>query len=180
MASQMRAIVHREYGPPDVLKLQDVEKPTPQDGEVLIKVHASSVNFPDWTFLRGRPFFIRLMSGLLKPKNTILGADIAGQVEAVGGNTRRLRPGDRVFGDMSDCGFGRFAEYVSAPEQSLVEMPDSITFEEAAASPMAAVVALQDSVMKDGYSRGIRYLSMARLGASARLRCRSPSRLGLR
>jgi NADPH:quinone reductase-like Zn-dependent oxidoreductase len=142
--TQMEAIVYEKYGPPDVLQLKEVEKPTLKDNEVLVKVHAASVNYPDWAFVRGEPFMVRLTgSGLLKPKNTILGADIAGRVEAVGRNVKQLQPVDEVFGDISGCGFGGFAEYVSVPENALALKPASTTFEEAAAVPMAAVVALQ-------------------------------------
>jgi NADPH:quinone reductase-like Zn-dependent oxidoreductase len=123
--------------------LKEAEKPTPKDNEVLIKVHAASVNAADLHFLRADPFLIRLMSGLLKPKNTILGADIAGQIEAVGRNVTLFQPGDEVFGDLSMCGRGTFAEYVCASEHALALKPSNITFEQAAAVPMAAVTALQ-------------------------------------
>jgi len=139
----MKAIVYTEYGSPDVLQLQDVEKPVPAEGEVLIKVYAASVNAADLHLLRADPFLVRLMSGLLKPKNTILGADIAGRVEAVGSNVKQLKPGDEVFGDISGCGWGGFAEYVCAREDALVLKPANLTFAQAAAVPMAAVTALQ-------------------------------------
>ena len=140
----MKAIVYTEYGPPEVLKLEEVPKPAPSDDEVLVQVHAAAVNYGDWAFLRGKPFVVRLMSGgLLKPKHTILGMDIAGRVEAVGGNVKQFRPGDEVFGDISVSGFGGFAEYASVPENALALKPASISFEEAAAVPMAGVVALQ-------------------------------------
>ena len=142
--TQMKAIVYTEYGPPDVLQLKEVEKPTPKEDEVLVQVHAASVNYPDWAFLRGKPFLVRLMSGgLLEPKYRILGADIAGRVEAVGGHVEQFQPGDEVFGDISACGFGGFAEYVAVPENALALKPANLAFEEAAAVPMAAVVALQ-------------------------------------
>ncbi len=140
----MKAIVYTKYGPPDVLQLKEVEKPTLKDNEVLIKVHAASVNYPDWGLLRGKPFLVRLMSGgLLKPKYKILGSDIAGRVEAVGRNVKQFQPGDEIFGDISAYGFGAFAEYVCVHENALALKPASTTFEEAAAVPMAAVVALQ-------------------------------------
>jgi NADPH:quinone reductase-like Zn-dependent oxidoreductase len=139
----MKAIVNTKYGSPDVLALKEVEKPTPEDDEVLIKVHAASVNAADWHLLRADPFLIRLMAGLLKPKKTILGSDIAGRVEAVGRNVKEFQLGDEVFGDISGCGWGGFAEYVSVSESVLVLKPTNITFEEAAAVPMAAVTALQ-------------------------------------
>jgi NADPH:quinone reductase-like Zn-dependent oxidoreductase len=140
----MKAIVYTKYGPPDVLQLKEVEKPTPKDNEVLVKVHAASVNAYDWHLLRADPFLVRLMGGgLLKPKNTILGADIAGRVEAVGRNVKQFQPGDDVFGDLAAWGNGGFAEYVSVPEHALALKPANISFEQAAAVPMAAVTALQ-------------------------------------
>src|SRR5688500_18157437 len=139
----MKAIIYTEYGPPDVLRLKEVEKPAPKDNEVLIKVYAASINYADWHLLNGEPFLLRLDSGLLKPKNKILGADIAGRVEAVGRNVKRFQAGDAVFGDISECGWGGLAEYVSVPENALVLKPVNLSFEEAAAVPMAAVTALQ-------------------------------------
>jgi NADPH:quinone reductase-like Zn-dependent oxidoreductase len=140
----MKAIVCTKYGPPDVLQLKEVEKPAPSDDEVLIKVHAASVNAADWHLLTADLFLVRIMGqGLLTPKNTILGADIAGRVEAVGRNVTQFLPGDEVFGDLSACGRGGFAEYVCASETELVVKPTSLSFEEAAAVPMAAVTALQ-------------------------------------
>jgi NADPH:quinone reductase-like Zn-dependent oxidoreductase len=140
----MRAMVYTEYGSPDVLQPKEVERPVPKDDEVLVKVNAASVNFGDWAFLRGEPSMVRLMgAGLFKPKNPILGADIAGHVEAVGSSISGFQPGDDVYGDISAQGFGGFAEYVSVPESTLVLKPSNISFEEAAAAPMAAVVALQ-------------------------------------
>jgi len=140
----MKAIVYTKYGPPDVLQLKEVEKPTPKDDEVLVKVHAASVNDWDWGLLRGKPFVNRLVvSGLLKPKIKTIGCDIAGQVEAVGRNVKQFQPGDEVFGDISGCGFGGFAEYVCVPENVLALKPASMTFEEAAAVPQAAILALQ-------------------------------------
>ncbi len=111
----MKAIVCTKYGPPDVLELKEVAKPTAKDNEVLIKVHAASVNSWDWDLLRGT-FLNRLIFGLLKPKNKILGADIAGRVEAVGRNVKQFQPGNEVFGDIYESGVGAFAEYVCVPE----------------------------------------------------------------
>jgi len=139
----MKAIVYEKYGPPEVLRLKEVEKPIPKDNEVLIKVHAASVNYSDWSFVRGKPFLVRMYQGLLKPKNTILGTDVAVRIEAVGRNIKQFQKGDEVFGDISGCGFGAFSEYVSVPENALALKPASMTFEEAAAVPQAAVVALQ-------------------------------------
>src|SRR5436305_6953001 len=139
----MKAIVNTHYGSPDVLQLKEVERPTPKDNEVLVKVHAASVNAAEWHLLRGKPFLMRLMGfGLLKPKNTILGAAMAGRVEAVGRNVKQLQPGDEIFGDVSKCGWGAFAEYVCAREDALALKPANVTFEEAAAVPLAAVTAL--------------------------------------
>jgi NADPH:quinone reductase-like Zn-dependent oxidoreductase len=139
----MKAIVYTEYGSPDVLELKEVDKPTPTDNEVLVKVYAVSANAADLHLLRADPFLIRLSSGLLKPKNTILGSDIAGRVEAVGRNVKQFKPGDEVFGDISAGGWGGFAEYACAHEDALVLKPANLSFEEAAAVPMAAVTALQ-------------------------------------
>ncbi len=142
--TQMKAIVYTKYGAPDVLELEEVEKPTPKDDEVLVKVHATSVNAGDWHLLRGKPLLMRLMGfGLLKPKHKILGSDIAGRVEAVGRNVKQFQTGDEVFGNTAKYGFGGFAEYVSVPENALVLKPTTISFEEAAAVPQAALVALQ-------------------------------------
>ncbi|MEI6778120.1 MAG: NAD(P)-dependent alcohol dehydrogenase [Chloroflexales bacterium] len=139
----MQAIVYTHYGSPDMLQLTEVATPTPRDDEVLVKVYAASVNAADLHLLRAEPFLIRLMSGLLKPKHTILGADIAGRVEAVGRNVTQFQPGDAVFGDISGCGWGGFAEYVCAREDALVLKPANLSFAQAAAVPMAAVTALQ-------------------------------------
>jgi NADPH:quinone reductase-like Zn-dependent oxidoreductase len=139
----MKAIVCTKYGSPEVLELKEVAIPTPKDNEVLVKVRAASVNDWDWGLLRGTPFMNRLFFGLLKPKLKILGSDIAGRVEAVGRNVKQFQSGDEVFGDLSGCSFGGFAEYVCARENALVLKPTSMTFVEAAAIPQAAVLALQ-------------------------------------
>jgi NADPH:quinone reductase-like Zn-dependent oxidoreductase len=138
----MKAIVYAEYGSPDVLQLKEVEKPTPKDNEVLVKVLAASLNAADFEMLRGT--WSARFGGLLKPRHKILGSDIAGRIEAVGRNVTQFQPGDEVFGDLSECGFGAFAEYVSVPENALRLKPASMTFEEAAAVPSAGVVALQN------------------------------------
>lgn len=140
----MKAMVYTHYGPPDVLQLKEVARPAVGDDDVLVKIQATGVNAADWHLLRADPFLVRLMGmGLFKPKNTILGADIAGRVEAVGKNARQFQPGDEVFGDIAGCGFGGFAEYVSVPESALAPKPANLSFVEAAAVPMAAVTALQ-------------------------------------
>ncbi len=155
----MKAIVYTEYGPPDVLNLEEVQKPTPIDSEVLVKVHAASANAADWHLMRADPFLVRVMGfGLLKPKNGLLGADIAGRVEAVGRNVTQFEPGDEVFGDLSGSGFGGFAEYVCATEQALALKPANVSFQEAAAVPLAAVTALQGLRYKGQVQQGQKVL----------------------
>src|SRR5437588_3850317 len=137
----MKAVVYTKYGSPDVLKLQEVEKPTPKDDEALVKIHAVSINAVDWGRMRGKPAFARfLMGGFRKPKYSILGSDIAGQVEAVGKDVTQFQPGDEVFGGV---GVGGFAEYASVRESRLLLKPANVSFEAAAAVPIAAVTALQ-------------------------------------
>lgn len=137
----MKAIVFTKYGTPDVLELKEVDKPIPKGDEVLIKVYAVSINDWDWALLQG-DLINRLLNGLLKPKRTILGSDIAGRIEAVGKNVRLFQPGDEVFGDLSGE-WGGFAEYVCARENALALKPASMSFEEAAAIPQAAMLAVQ-------------------------------------
>ena len=135
----MKAIIYTKYGPPDVLQLKEVEKPTPKDNEVLVKVHAVSLNAADLDFLRGRyqsPFS-------RKPRYNILGSDIAGRVELVGRNVKQFQLGDEVFGDLFGCGLGAFAEYVCAPEKVLTLKPASMKFEEVATLPQSGLLALQ-------------------------------------
>lgn len=139
----MKAIVHTEYGSPDVLQLKEIDIPTPKDNEVLVRVHAASVNDWDWQLLRGEFANRLIFRGFLKPKLKILGCDIAGRVEAVGRNVRRFQPGDEVFGDLCERGWGGFAEYVCAHENALTLKSAKLTFEEAAAVPQAGVLALQ-------------------------------------
>lgn len=139
----MKAIVYETYGPPEVLHPKDVEKPSPKDNEILVRVYAASANAADWRLMRADPFLARLYSGLIRPtKFQILGADIAGRVEAVGKNVRQFRPGDEVFGDVFASGFGGFAEYKCARENELVLKPANLSFDEAAAVPLAALTAL--------------------------------------
>jgi len=140
----MKAIVQTEYGSTQMLSLQEVDKPVVPDNGVLVRVHAASVNAGDWHLMRGTPFLIRLIfGGLLKPKIKILGTDVAGRVEAVGKDVTQFQPGDEVFGSLSECGFGAFAEYVCATEAALVLKPANTSFEEAATVPDAALAALQ-------------------------------------
>ena len=138
----MKAIVCTKYGSPDVLQLKEVQKPWPKHNEVLVKIHAASLNAADFETLRG--VFIVRMTAPLRPMHKILGSDIAGRVEAVGGDVKQFQPGDEVYGDLSVCGFGAFAEYACVPENELALKPASMTFEEAAAFPQAGVLALQN------------------------------------
>ena len=135
----MKAIVYYNYGSPDVLRCEEIEKPVAGDNEVLIKVRAASANPLDWRLMRGAPFLIRVLAGLHKPKIKRLGRDVAGRVEAVGRDVTRFKPGDSVFGTCR----GAFAEYACAPESELVLKPDKVTFEQAASLPVAALTALQ-------------------------------------
>jgi NADPH:quinone reductase-like Zn-dependent oxidoreductase len=162
----MKAIVYEKYGPPDVLQLKEVEKPKPKKDEVLVKVMAASLNAGDWHALRGTPFLQRLESGFPRPKNKILGADVAGRVEAVGQHVKSFQPGDEIYGDLYWCGFGVFAEYVCIPEKSVAHKPSNLTFEQAAAVPQAAFTALHalrdagqvrsgDKVLINGASGGV-------------------------
>jgi len=138
----MKAVVYIKYGLSDVLEFKDVEKPTPNDNEVLIKVHAVSINDWDWGLLQGTPFVNRLPRGIREPQHKILGSDIAGKIEAIGKNVSKFKLGDEVFGDI--CGsWGGLAEYVCADENSLLLKPDGMTYEEAAAIPQAGLLALQ-------------------------------------
>src|SRR5829696_5091808 len=139
----MKAIVYAEYGSPDVLQFKDMEKPAPKDNEVLVKVHAASANPADWHLMRAEPFLARLENGLLKPKTTRLGADVAGRIEAIGRNITQFQVGDDVFGSMPLSGLGSFAEYICADENAVAVKPEKLTFEQAAAVPLAAFTALQ-------------------------------------
>ena len=151
----MKAIVYYSYGSPDVLKYEEIEKPTAGDDEVLIKVRAASLNALDWRLMRGKPLFVRLaIGGLRKPKITRLGVDLAGQVEAVGRNVTQFQPGDEVFGACH----GAFAEYVCAIEDKLALKPANISFEDAAAVPVAALSALQGLRDKGRIQRGHKVL----------------------
>lgn len=142
--ASMHAVVYSAYGSPDVLDFAEVEKPAPSDDEVLVRVVAASVNAGDWHLMRGTPFLVRLVyGGYVRPKFPILGVDIAGRVEAVGRNVTDWKPGDEVLADLSESGFGGFAEYVCVPETAIVSKPATVSFEEAAAVPTAAVAALQ-------------------------------------
>jgi NADPH:quinone reductase-like Zn-dependent oxidoreductase len=135
----MKAIVHHRYGSPDVLALQEIDKPVVNEDQVLVRVRAASVNAYDWHILRGLPYLVRLSEGLRKPKRSVAGVDVAGQVEAIGKNVTRFQPGDEVFGERG----GAFAEYVCAKENNFALKPANLSFEQAAAVPMAGFTALQ-------------------------------------
>jgi NADPH:quinone reductase-like Zn-dependent oxidoreductase len=161
----VKAIVRETYGPPDVLRLDDVPMPTVGDDDVLVRVHAASANAGDWHLLRGTPFPFRLMAGLTKPRFRIIGNDIAGTVEATGRNVAQFKRGDEVFGDVSRCGFGAYAEYAAARESALAPKPANLSFEEAASVPTSGCTALQglrkgkiksaDKVLIHGASGGV-------------------------
>jgi NADPH:quinone reductase-like Zn-dependent oxidoreductase len=139
----MKAFVSEKYGPPEMLRIADVEKPSPAADQALVKVLAVSVNPADWRSMRAKPLFARATMGLLRPKHRILGGDIAGRVEAVGSGVTQFKPGDEVYANLLDHGNGGFAEYVSVPVEVMALKPANLSFEEAAAVPMAAVTALQ-------------------------------------
>ncbi len=139
----MKAIVLTSFGTPDDLQLRDVKEPVPKDDELLIKVHASAANDWDLALLRGKPLFMRAFVGLLAPKFPIIGCEVAGQVAAVGKRVSRFEAGDDVYGDLSENGFGGFAEYVCAPETAVAPMPRTLTYEQAAAIPHAGMLAQQ-------------------------------------
>jgi NADPH:quinone reductase-like Zn-dependent oxidoreductase len=161
----MKAIVQAQYGSPEVLQLKDVEKPTAFANQVLVKIRATSLNKGNVVLLRGKPFLARLAFGLTKPKFTVQGGDMAGVVEAVGKDVQNFKVGDEVYGDMSAFGWGAFAEYVTVPENGIVLKPRNLSFEEAAAVPMAGLTALQglkkgnikrgDKVLINGASGGV-------------------------
>jgi NADPH:quinone reductase-like Zn-dependent oxidoreductase len=139
----MKAFVYERYGPPERLRMAEVDQPVPEAGQVLVRVLAASVNAADWHVLRGRPLFSRATLGLLRPRHQILGVDIAGRIAAVGGEVTRLKAGDEVYANLLDHGYGGFAEYAAVPVDVVSMKPAKLSFEEAAAVPMAAVTALQ-------------------------------------
>jgi NADPH:quinone reductase-like Zn-dependent oxidoreductase len=153
----MKAIVCTQYGPPDLLQFKEIAKPAPADNEVLVKIYASAANPLDWRLMRGKPFLVRLFFGLLKPKFDISGSDFAGRVEAVGKDVTQFRPGNEVFGIKGFAG-GAFAEYVCAREEELASKPANVSFEQAAAVPVAAATALQGLRDKGGIKPGQRVL----------------------
>jgi len=150
----MKAIVYRRYGSPDILRLEDVDKPVPRDGDVLVRVQAASVNPLDWHLLRGQPYIVRPTSGWRRPKRNIPGVDVAGVVEAVGEDVTLVKPGDEVFGEKTRA----CAEYVCGPEKLFVHKPRNLTLEQAAALPVGGVTALQALREKGGIQPGQRVL----------------------
>jgi len=157
--NNMKAIVFERYGSPEVMQLKEVQKPVAKDDEILIKVHAASVNDWDWGLVRGRPFIIRMIFGaFLKPKIKIAGTDVAGIVEGVGKQVKNFKSGDEVYGDISECGFGSFAEYVCVKENALILKPAKISFEEAAATPHAAMLAVQALIDEGKIKQGQKIL----------------------
>ena len=139
----MKAIIWERYGPPEALRLGEVDKPEPGADEVLLMVRAVSVNVADWRSMRGKPLFSRATLGLWRPKHKILGVDVAGTVEEIGSGVTRFRPGDDVYANLLDHGYGGFAQYAAVPVGVMSPKPASLSFEEAAAVPMSAVTALQ-------------------------------------
>jgi NADPH:quinone reductase-like Zn-dependent oxidoreductase len=179
----MKAVVMERYGTPDVLELRDVAKPTPKADEVLVRVHAASVNDWDWGLMQGTPFVNRMVSGLFTPKVQIIGGDIAGRVEAVGGDVKAFEPGDEVYGDLCMSGFGAFAEYACAPEAGLAHKPARMTFEQAAAIPQAGMLAVQSGqkLLLNGAGGGVGTfaLQMAKLYEAEVTVVDKPGKLGM-
>ena len=139
----MKAIISKKYGAPETLELREIARPEPKENEVLVKVHAASINYGNIVLLRGKPYVARLAFGIMKPKFLIPGGDMAGIVEAIGEKVTEFRIGDEVYGDLSGSGWGTFAEYVAVSDQAIAHKPSNLSFEEAAAVPMAATTALQ-------------------------------------
>jgi NADPH:quinone reductase-like Zn-dependent oxidoreductase len=150
----MQAAMQDVYGPPDVVELRDIERPTPAEDRVLVRVHAASVNRADLDGLGPRPGFVRLFRGLRAPRSPRIGLDVAGEVEAVGPSATRFRPGDRVFADLYAYGGGSFAEYVCAPEKAFLAIPDAMSFEDAATLPHSGVLAMQGLRLRGGRTPG--------------------------
>lgn len=154
----MKAIVYTKYGSPEMLHAAELAKPVPKENEVLVKVYAASVNSWDWDMLKGHSLIIRLLSGLFKPKHTVLGADIAGVIESAGKKVTAFQPGDEVFGDIAGSGFGGFAEYVCVPEKLLAKKSPAMSFAQAAALPQAGLLALQGLRYKGSMKAGDKVL----------------------
>ena len=160
----MKAIQFPKYGSPDVLQVAEINKPTPKDDEVLVKVHAASVNSLDWRRVTATPFLVRLGDGLFKPKSERLGADVAGVVAAVGSSVTQFKPGDAVIGDVEVGSFGSFAEYVAAPERGFVHKPEGVSFLEASALPVAGLTAIQGLRNEGQLKEGLKVLVVGASG----------------
>ncbi len=154
----MKALVLRAYGPPENLQIEERTRPEPGAGEVLVRVHTTAVNDWDWCLVRGRPYLYRALFGLRRPRVRVPGAELAGLVSAVGADVQQFEPGDAVYGDVSNAGFGGFAEYACVPETALARMPAGMSFEQAAATPHAGLLALQGLVDQGQLQRGERVL----------------------
>lgn len=154
----MRALVFTKYGSPEVLQLKEIAKPTPKENEVLVKIHTTAVNDYDWSLIRGKPYLLRLLYGVLRPKHQIPGMELAGTVEALGTNANSFKIGDAVYGDISQYGFGSFAEYVCINEKALTLKPEKMSFEEAAAISHAAMLAVQGLVDIGEIKKGAKIL----------------------
>jgi NADPH:quinone reductase-like Zn-dependent oxidoreductase len=170
----MKAFTYQKYGPPEALRMGEVDKPAPNANEVLVKVRAVSVNAADWHALRGKPLFSRATLGLLRPKHQLLGVDIAGQVEAVGSGVTRYQPGDEVYANLLDHGYGGFADYVSVPAEVMALKPANLSFEEAAAVPMPRSPPSRASATTERSSPASRSWSTAVRAESAASRSSSP------
>ena len=176
----MKAIVHTKYGSPDVLRLMEVERPVPKDDEVLIRVRATTVNRTDCGFLRAEPFFVRVVSGLLRPKATILGSELAGEVEAAGKDVTSFKRGDQVFG-LTGLHFGAHAEYVCLPEDAAIATkPANMDYEEAAAVCDGAMLAIAFIRRARSSGKGSGSLSMEPPDPSVPPPCSSPRTTGRR
>ena len=154
----MKAIVLSKYGSPESLQVQDVEKPIPKEGEVLVRIKATAVNDYDWSMVLGKPFIYRLMFGLFKPKHSIPGMELSGVVESLGKGVQKFREGDHVYGDISSHGFGTFAEYICINEDAMVLKPENISFEEATTIPHAAMLASQGLIDEGEIQKGQKIL----------------------
>jgi len=154
----MRALVFTKYGSPEVLRLKKIAKPTPKENEVLVKIHTTAVNDYDWSLIRGKPYLLRLLYGVLRPKHQIPGMELAGTVEVLGTNANSFKIGDAVYGDISEYGFGSFAEYICINEKALTLKPVKMSFEEAAAISHAAMLAMQGLVDIGEIKKGAKIL----------------------
>lgn len=154
----MKAFVFTKYGPPEVLQLKKIDKPVPRENEVLVRIHATAINDYDWSMVRGKPYMYRLLFGLLKPKHSIPGMELAGTIEGLGADVKSFEVGDEVYGDISQYGFGSFAEYVCINEKALISKPHEMSFVEAASISHAAMLAVQGLVDIGNITKGLKIL----------------------